>query len=470
MFIFLFFTAAQIAGVISSFHALMGTRTSQGAIAWIVSLNTFPVVAVPAYWIFGRNNFNGYVSDRQKNDEDLKEIISELVRKHPHAFPDTDKVHPGAHAAEQLARLPILKGNQVELLVDGEKTFASIFEGIAAAQSYVLVQFFIVKDDDLGRKLKELLIKKAEEGVQVYFLYDEVGSQSLPASYLEDLRAAGAFAHNFHTRKGPQNRFQINFRNHRKIVVTDGDTGWVGGHNVGDEYLDGGKEFSSWRDTHIKISGPASLALQQTFVEDWNWATDNILQLDWESGFQAVGNQDILIIPSGPADTRETATLMFTHAINSAKKRIWIASPYFVPDEGVLNALELATLRGVDVRILIPDEPDHLLVYLAAFSYLKKAGSGVRVWRYTAGFMHQKVLLVDDTVSSVGTANFDNRSFRLNFEITALIIDPAFNQQVEKMLLVDFENSEEMDPEAIDDKSIWFQMKSRAASLAAPIL
>jgi len=461
---------AQIGGVVSSFHALMGTRTSQGAVAWIISLNTFPVIALPAYWIFGRNNFNGYVSDRQENDEDLKHIVQTLQQKHPHAFSKTSRLHPGARAAEHLARIPILKANTVQLLINGSDTFSSIFEGIEAATSYVLVEFFIVKDDTLGRKLKEVLIRKAKEGLNVYFLYDEVGSQSLPTSYLDDLRASGVLAHNFHTRKGPKNRFQINFRNHRKIVVVDGTSGWVGGHNVGDEYMDGGKEFASWRDTHVKITGPATLPLQLTFVEDWNWATDTVLKLDWESAFMEQGKSEVLVIPSGPADFRETATLMFTHAINSAEERIWIASPYFVPDQGVLNALELAALRGVDVRILIPDEPDHLLVYLAAFSYLKKAGGDVKVWRYTAGFMHQKVMLIDHVVASVGTANFDNRSFRLNFEITAMVLDPHFNRDVEKMLLKDFENSEEMNPLALDEMSIWFQIKSKAASLVSPIL
>ncbi|WFB36128.1 cardiolipin synthase [Kiritimatiellota bacterium B12222] len=470
MIIFTCLLLAHIGGVISSFHALMGTRTPQGTVAWIVSLNTFPVIAVPAYWILGRNNFNGYVSARQENDRDLKGIVETLVQKHPHAFSNVSTDHPSASAAEELARIPILKGNRVDLLIDGTDTFDSIFAGIAAAKRYVLVEFFIVKDDVLGRKLKELLIQKSQEGLDVYFLYDEVGSKNLPESYLEELRAGGVEAHNFHTRKGPKNRFQINFRNHRKIVVVDGHTGWVGGHNVGDEYIDGGKEFSAWRDTHVKVEGPATLAMQLTFVEDWNWATDHMLSLDWENGFEAKGEQDILIIPSGPADLRETATLMFTHAINSAKKRIWIASPYFIPDQGVMNALELASLRGVDVRILIPDEPDHFLVYMAAFSYIKEAGDGVRVWRYTEGFMHQKVMLIDSEVASVGTANFDNRSFRLNFEITAMIMDPGFNQQIEKMLLADFDRAEEMDIHMIDDKSIWFQLMSRAASLASPIL
>lgn len=470
MVVFLILLAAQIGGIISSFHALMGTRTPQGAIAWIISLHTFPLVALPAYWIFGRNNFNGYVSARRENDKDLVEVVKVLVEKHPHAFSHISVVHPGAKAAEALARLPILKGNQVALLIDGQQTFDSILEGIAAAKSYVLVEFFIVKDDELGRKLKQALVAKATEGVKVHFLYDEVGSSKLPEAYLQELRAAGVEAHNFHTRKGPKNRFQINFRNHRKIVIVDGLVGWVGGHNVGDEYIDGGKAFDSWRDTHIKIAGPATLALQLTFEEDWNWATDQLLKLDWESGFAPEGGQEVLIIPSGPADKRETAALMFTHAINSAQERLWIASPYFVPDEGVLNALELAALRGVDVRILIPDEPDHLLVYLAAFTYLAKAGAGIKVWRYTAGFMHQKVMLMDQNVASVGTANFDNRSFRLNFEITAMVLDQGFNQQVEQMLLADFARSEEMDPSAIAGKSIWFKLMSRAASLAAPIL
>lgn len=470
MMVFLILLAAQVGGVISSFHALMSTRTPQGTIAWIVSLNTFPVLALPAYWIFGRNNFNGYVTARQENDDDLVEVVKSLVEKHPHAFIEPVHVPPTVRAAETLARLPILKGNRVELLVDGQQTFDSILTGIAAAESYVLVEFFIIKDDVIGGKLKEALMAKAREGVRVYLLYDEVGSSKLPAAYLRDLRDAGVEVNNFHTRKGPRNRFQINFRNHRKIVVVDGLTGWVGGHNVGDEYIDGGKAFASWRDTHVKITGPATLALQLTFMEDWNWATDQLLTLDWESGFARQGTQEVLVIPSGPADERETATLMFTHAINSAQERIWIASPYFVPDQGVLNALELAALRGVDVRILIPDEPDHLPVYLAAFSYLNRLGKGVKVWRYTAGFMHQKVVLLDQSVAAVGTANFDNRSFRLNFEITALVLDRDFNLQVEAMLLADFARSKEMDPTDLENKSIWFKLMSRAAVLAAPIL
>ncbi len=470
MIVSLILLLAHISGFLSSLHAIRSTRTSQGAVAWVISLNSFPVLALPAYWVFGRNNFQGYVLERQEEDREIHRHIETVMAEHPQVFSNHRETRPAALAAERLALMPILHGNRVELLIDGEQTFDSILEGIARAESYVLVQFYILRDDGLGRRLRDALVERARAGVRVYVLYDEIGSFNLPESYLTSLRTEGVDIRSFHTRKGASNRFQLNFRNHRKIVVADGTAGWVGGHNVGDEYLDGGRDFDSWRDTHIKLEGPGVLSLQWVFLEDWNWAADDLLTLDWERGLAARGDQEVLVIPSGPADKRETATLMFTHAINSAQKRIWIASPYFVPDPGLLRALQLAALRGVDVRILLPDEKDHLFVYLAAFSYMKEAGTDIRFWRYTGGFMHQKVMLIDDEVASVGTANFDNRSFRLNFEITAMVIDPDFNRRVEAMLLRDFERSRKVTANLIDEKSAWFQLRSKAAALLSPIL
>ncbi len=470
-YISLFFTILHIAGFISSIDAVMGSRTSQGAIAWVVSLNTFPLVALPTYWVIGQNKFNGYVKARKDDESDLAPIAAQLRKDKSKVKSTLATAYPAARAAELLAKIPILTGNKAELLIDGTATFDSIFAGIDQAKKYILVQFFIVKDDTLGRKLKTKLSAKAQQGVHVYFLYDEVGCYALPTSYITDMRDAGIHAVNFHSRKGPNNRFQINFRNHRKIVLVDGITCWIGGHNVGDEYLDGGQKFASWRDTHIKISGPATLPVQLSFIEDYHWATDETPELDWQSGLKPVGDQRILIIPSGPADTFETATLMFTHAINSASERIWIASPYFVPDEGIITALKLAALRGVDVRILIPDEPDHKLVYLAAFAYFKEVGrTGVKFYRYTKGFMHQKTMLIDDTVSTVGTANFDNRSFRLNFEITALIMDEQFNSKVETMFLDNFSHSRLMQDAEFNEKPLWFKFIVRLASLTSPML
>lgn len=460
----------HVLGFISSIHAVMSTRTSQGAIAWAVSLNTFPYIAVPAYWVFGRSSFRGYVTARQAGDLEIQHI----ARTASAAGADlrSTAARSGAgRAAELLAEMPTLRGNSVELLIDGDATFASIFEGIEQARKYLLIQFYIVKDDGLGRELKTRLIAKAREGVRVLFLYDEVGSYKLPGRYVRELREAGVEAFNFHSRKGPRNRFQINFRNHRKIVVADGHTAWVGGHNVGDEYLGKNPKFGHWRDTHLKIEGPAALAVQLSFFEDWHWATDAVPDLDWTPQHIHEDGVDVLIVPTGPADRLETAGLMFIHAINSAQERIWIASPYFVPDEAVMAALQLAGLRGVDVRILIPDEPDHLLVYLAAFSYFTEAGkTGVKIYRYTGGFLHEKAMLVDDRAAAVGTANFDNRSFRLNFEITALVTDEDFAAEVEQMFLDDFAASREMQASDYADRSLWFKLAVRLARLTAPLL
>ena len=467
----IFFLALHTAGFVSSIDAVMRTRTSQGAIAWVISLNTIPIVSLPAYWVLGRTKFQGYVLARQQDETDLSHIVSEKMSDKDEFVSDLSLRYPAVRAAELLADLPLSTSNSTELLIDGKATFDSIFSGIEQAKDYVLVQFYIVKDDDLGRELKNRLILKARQGVDVYFLYDEVGSYKLPEAYLAELRQNGVQAVNFHSRKGPRNRFQINFRNHRKIVVVDGTACWVGGHNVGNEYLGLGDKFDHWRDTHVKLEGPATLAVQLSFTEDWHWATDQILKLDWQKAFDHYGEKHILIIPSGPADKFETAGLMFTHAINSAKKRIWIASPYLVPDEGIMAALQLAGLRGVDVRILIPDEPDHLLVYLAAFAYFQEAeNTGVQFYRYTKGFMHQKTMLIDDNVSAIGTANFDNRSFRLNFEITAMIVDGDFNREVEQMFLEDFNNSSIMESGAYANKPFWFRLAVRLANLTSPML
>ena len=461
----------HVTGVLSAIVAIMTARTSQGSIAWAISLVMCPYVAVPAYWILGRSRFEGYVSLRTTNDERVHEKLVELKDSiAAYRMPAAEMTH-SAMAAECLADLPFMAGNEVDLLIDGDATFDDIVNGIDAAKDYILFQFFIVKDDGIGRRVKKHLLQKCAEGVRVCFLYDEVGSNKLPKSYVQELQAAGCEIYPFNTRKGKGNRFQLNFRNHRKTVIVDGKIAWVGGHNVGDEYLGLDPKFGHWRDTHTRITGPAALAVQLSFVEDWYWAADQYLQpLNWEPVAAEKGNKQVLIVPSGPADELETASLMFLHAINFAKERIWISSPYFVPDDAIISALQLAGLRGVDVRILIPDMPDHLAVYLAAYSYFDDAGqTGVRFYRYTDGFLHEKSMLIDDHLATVGTANFDNRSFRLNFEITAVVLDADFAKEIEQMFLADFEQAREMEEGEYDRKSFWFRLAVRFARLTSPI-
>ncbi len=471
MWVAIIVTIFYIMGFLSSINAVMTARTSQGAIAWVVSLNTFPFIAVPAYWIFGNSRFNGYVKARHSSSAKVQNGLSKTLEGlEPYHLPKS-KISSAGVAAEKLADLPFLQRNSVQLLINGRATFESIIEGIDSAVSYILFQFYIVHDDEIGRKIKEHLIKKSKEGVEIYFLYDEIGSLDLPDSYKEDLQKAGIEIRSFHTQKGPGNRFQLNFRNHRKIVVVDGKTAWIGGHNVGDEYLGRDPKFGNWRDTHMKITGPAAIAVQVSFVEDWHWSTGKTLpNIVWKPTPSVEGNANILIVPSGPADELETATLMFLHTINSAKERIWIATPYFVPDDAILAALQLAGLRGVDVRILVPDKADNLLVNLSFYTYLDDASrTGVRFFRYTDGFLHEKVMLIDHDAATVGTANFDNRSFRLNFEITGLVSDPAFAAQIEAMFMDDFARSREMTKSDIDNHSFWFRLATRLARLTSPV-
>jgi len=461
----------HLLGIFSAFKAVMETRTSQGAIAWVIFLITFPYISLPIYWILGRNKFRGYITAKHMKDQKLEEELKNLLEEIKLYEVPVDELSNTEAAAEKLAFSPILKGNATELLIDGDRTFESILEGIAAAKSYILFQFFIVKDDGIGRRIKEALLAQAREGVKIYFLYDEVGSHALSSAYLDALREEGVAVSAFHTQKGINNRFQINFRNHRKIVVIDGRFAWVGGHNVGDEYLGLSPKFGHWRDTHMKLEGPAVLMVQLSFAEDWFWATDRIIgDLFWEALSVSDADKQILVVPSGPADTLETAALMFHHAINSAHERIWIASPYFVPDDAIIAALQLAGLRGVDVRILIPDKADHLLVYLASFNYFSElVRTGIRFFRYTDGFLHQKVMLIDDETATIGTANFDNRSFRLNFEITCIVKDKAFASEVEAMLEEDFTHTYEMTMDDIQKKPLWFNFASKLARLTSPI-
>lgn len=461
---------AQLFGFLSSLDALMSVRTAQGTVAWMVSLNAAPVVAVPAYWVFGRTKFQGYVIGRRDEDSRLHhELESKMSLVHPYrvALPPGER-HVGA--IERLAKMPIVGGNEVKLLIDGKATFDSILEGIAMARAYVLVQYYIFRDDEIGRTFQQAMIAKAREGVRVYFLYDEIGSYKLPTNFLAEMVEAGVHVRSFHSTRGSGNRFQLNFRNHRKIVIVDGHTGWLGGLNVGDEYLGRDERIGAWRDTHLRLYGPATLCLQLSFVEDWHWATDEVPELEW-TPVLSEANLPVLVLPSGPADRFETASLMVQHVIGSAHRRLWISSPYFVPDEGVISALKLAALRGVDVRILIPERPDNLLTYYAAYAFVGPLiEAGVSIHRYQAGFLHAKAFLIDDLATGVSTVNLDNRSFRLNFEITAWVMDKDFAAQTEAMFIRDFANARTMALSELNDKAWWFRIFSRAAYLTAPVL
>jgi len=465
------FLILELMALFSAYDAIMRARTSQGAVAWSIALISFPLISLPLYFIFGRSKFQGYVIARRTSHNQLTSVVEKLQAKSPPfraQFSTNEHTFP---ALESLAQMPFLKGNSAKLLINGEQTFEEIFQGIRQAQSYILIQFYIVKDDGLGQQLKSALLDKLEQDVKVYFLCDAIGSAALPTAYLEELQRAGAEAVTFRCMTKFSRRMQINFRNHRKIVIIDGAAAYVGGHNVGDEYLGKHPTLSPWRDTHVKITGPAVQAVQLVFIEDWHWVTQKTPPLNWQPNSCPDGDHRVLTLPSGPADRLDTCSLFFVNAINLAQQRCWIVSPYFVPDESVVSALQLAALRGVDVRILLPEKADHKLVYLAGYSYFHETiNAGIKLYRYTNGFLHQKVMIVDNYLATVGTANFDNRSFRLNFEITMVFADQKCTEEVSQMLENDFANSKLVTMDDYDKRSFVFKLLVRVSRLFSPIL
>ncbi|MCM2375183.1 cardiolipin synthase [Aporhodopirellula aestuarii] len=466
-----FLMIAHLLGMIASVNVLSESRTPQGAIAWIVSLNTFPYVAVPLYWTIGETDYGEHALTYRASRSSGTHIVEQLyddLREAKLAVPVEDSTQ---RLLTRLVQFPVTRGNRAKLLVDGPETFDAMLQSIESAKTYILVEFYIIHDDQLGGRLKELLIAKASEGVRVRLLYDEYGSRDLPDEYIEELRANGIKVHGFNSPFGGGSTTRLNFRNHRKLVIVDGITAFAGGHNVGDEYLVGVDELGPYRDTSVQVEGPLVQCCQVAFAEDWHAVSKELLDdLNWTPVASEEPGVEGICVPSGPADEFETASLFFMQSILSAKKRIWIASPYFVPDEKMATTLQLAAMRGVDVRILIPQNSDSTLVWLSSFSYFGEMNAaGVRVYRYQGRFMHQKVLLVDDTMAAVGTANFDNRSFRLNFEIMLAFFDESFSQEVAEMFEDDLRYCTLSDGSELEEKSYAFQLLVRAARLLAPI-
>jgi cardiolipin synthase len=331
-----------------------------------------------------------------------------------------------------------------------------------------------VRDDALGKILADKLIARAAAGISVYLLYDDVGSAGLPHTYVERLQAGGVKVSAFNHRH-PFLRFygptRINYRNHRKIVVADGEEAWVGGHNVGVEYLGQDPKFGRWRDTQVRVRGPIALACALVFREDWQWATGVELPADFPDAVPTPGDQPVLAMPTGPADRLEDCAIAFTDVISKAKKRIWIVSPYFVPDLDVRTALYAAVLRGVEVRVLLPHKPDHFLVWHASNAHANAMIShDVAVYRYQDGFLHEKVILVDDLIAGVGTVNFDNRSFAINFELTLWFTGQQMIADVEAMLTADFASARRTTQAEVAAIPFYKRFVGQAAKLLSPVL
>ncbi len=469
--------AAYVVGFVTAVDAVMTSRTSEGATAWVFALATLPLVAVPLYLILGRSRFKDYVESLRGFDSELADglrkasssALTPFLVSHDDA---TGRERGEMRAFDEMATVPFTTGNHIELLIDGDATFEAIFAGIDAAETYVLAQFYIIHDDRIGRAFKDRLIAAARRGVEVRLMFDTIGSIKLPKAYKSDLNDAGVTVCPFTGPKHWLKKLRLNFRNHRKIVVCDGTVAFAGGLNVGDEYLGRDPDIGNWRDTHLRVQGPVVQGLQLSFARDWFYGThEEIDGLEWTPTAASDADQTALVLASGPADEIETCGLLYAHAIESAEERIWIATPYFVPDGRVLGALQLAALRGVDVRIIMPRTSDSVFFKWVPYAYLPDvARTGAKVYLYEDGFMHQKVALVDRDFAAVGTANFDNRSFRLNFEATVVTRNEGVCDDVARMLERDLETSTEIGLADIEDKPFSFRLAANATRMLAPVL
>ncbi|NRA23249.1 MAG: cardiolipin synthase [Oleispira sp.] len=450
-------------GLAAAIDAIWNGRTSQGTLAWVVALTFIPFISLPLYLFFGSRKFHGYKKARKAGSKALKRL-NQLQLFSDQDYQSKIKSTP-VIPLEKLAHLPQTEQNEIKLLINGEQTFTHIFQSIEAAKHTILVQFYIVNDDQLGQRLQQALIKKSQQAVTVYFLYDEIGSSQLNRFFLKPMTDAGIHCSRFNHFQILRH-WQINFRNHRKLIIIDGKTCFIGGHNIGDEYLSRDPSLGLWRDTHLQIDGPATLAAQLSFVEDWHWAQDKIPTLNWQA-YTSNQNSKVLIIPGGPADTVETISLSFVQLILQAQQRLWIATPYFIPDLKVMGALQLAALKNIDIRIILPKKTDNPIVDLAMRSYIAELSQlGIQFYQYNAGFMHQKVMLIDQEASYIGSANLDNRSLRINFELNALIECKQLASQVEQMLNQDLLHCRPY-PE---QKHLLQKLLAKAARLLSPIL
>jgi cardiolipin synthase A/B len=449
--------------------AILRSRTPQGATAWVMSLISFPFISVPLYIILGRNKFEGYNTKRkildfevQKEFENLKAIHEDYRASHEEEMKTITKLAPPENQPG------FTRQNKIKLLKNADQAYPEMLVALLEAKNYIIFQFYVVRGDETGRIFFNALIKKAREGVRVTFMNDAIGVM-ISADILKEMKEAGVQVGTFNesTHRG---KLQINFRNHRKILVVDGMVAFLGGMNIGDEYRGLSPKFGQWRDTNVRLEGPSVIAAQLACAKDWYCIFEQSIDADWDI-HPSESDSTAMVLHSGPADEKHTCLLSFIALINSATEKLWIANPYYVPPESLMDAILLASLRGVDVRILLPSYSDARFVMLASKVYQKVLlKHGVKVFRYTKGFLHQKVMVVDNEFSVVGSANFDCRSMFINFEATVISNDKDFVSDCSKMLYEDFLNSQEVKLHEFQNLPLFERIITRGANLLAPIL
>lgn len=395
-------------------------------IAWLLVLILLPVVGFILYMFFGPDiRGRGYFRKLKRKNRRTRRENDQAAARGEKKGPGEDSDGKTAILLSKSARAQLTTGNSVRMLLNGEETFSAITRALREAKEYIHMEYYSIANDKIGNEIKEILIEKVRSGVRVNLIFDSVGSWNLGAKFVNSLKNAGIRVHSFLPVSFPRLRRELNFRNHRKIVVIDGVIGFMGGLNIGDMYISAESGMGFWRDTHIELRGPAVSCLDDIFRADWVFCDQAPMEHDDPPPLEPMGSSTVQIVASGPNKNWKPILHGYFSLIANAKESLWLCTPYFVPGESLMTALSVAAMSGIDVRVMIPHKTDHALVYWASLSNIEELlRAGVKVYRYEKGFIHSKILIADGSVVSVGTANLDARSLEINFEVQAFVYDP----------------------------------------------
>ncbi len=438
--------------------------------AWLLILTLIPVLGFVLYLFLGLTPKKRKVFQRKREEDELKKYDKKLISAELN-----ERIKNFDHLEQSIIRLAFendlpagIGYNQLEIYTSGKAKFADLFEDIKNAKKFVHANYYIINDDQLGDQFMQLLTKKAAAGVEVRLLYDRMGCRNLSRYAIFKLEDAGGEVVPF-----APFVLDMNYRNHRKNVIIDGQIGYLGGINIGNEYLGQSSRFGDWRDTHLRLKGESVDSLQYRFLLDWNFATgsDLLREQKYFPKKEFEGDSAVQIVSSGPDSKEAEIKSLFLKMIYEAEKSIYIQTPYFIPDQSVLEALKLAAHSGVDVKIMIPDRGDHPFVYAANNSFVGELlDAGARCYRYTKGFLHSKTICIDSRVLSIGTTNMDVRSFKLNFEINAFIYDREMAEYHDTIFAEDLEDCKEITRAVYEERGWTMKLRESISRLLSPIL
>jgi len=466
------------------FRIIYDTRSNAKSLAYLLFAIFVPFVGMAFYFTFGVNYRTRRMYSKKliENTEMSAKLRSRIFAYSKETFELSDSNIQGN---EELATMllkdslsPLTSNNTVKLLLNGENKFPDVLNALKEAKDHIHIEYYIFEDDKIGKAVEEILVQKVKEGIQVRFIYDDYGSRAIRKTMVPRMRAQGIQVFPFFKIRFVTLANQLNYRNHRKIIVIDGLTAFIGGINVCDKYINDIKypEKLFWRDTHIRIDGPGVQYLQYLFLCDWNFCAALKLEPDEKffpplNSIPVKGNKIVQIAASGPDSPSPVILYAILQAINLASKEILITSPYFIPNESLLDALRIASMGGVKVKLLVPMESDSAFVDYAVRSYYSELlKAGIEVYQYTKGFVHAKTMVCDAKIAMVGTANMDIRSFDLNFEVNAIIYDQELATELQSVFYEDLKNSVKLDPQVLKNQSKRTKFLEKLVRLLSPLL